>query len=419
MSVHLSPRASAAPPRRVRDCSDVDPSYGGSVSSASAPMRILTVMNCGRDEKSGMPTANASISSALRDLGCQVDHLYVDDYAPAVHAQSLNYLLFGLATVRRVRALEKEREPYDVVQISGGDGYVAPLLRHDVRGRRRLIVSRSHGLEHRYWEVFRREVAAGRLRTTLKHRLHFGALRLKQVELSIRGADLLNCHTREDAHYAVSRGWIRPDQVFVAPNGIDPSWLGAISEYRPRAQRMLFCGNWTWMKGPRVVVRTFLQLTKTHPDVQLTVLAGGVDRGSVLDAFDASVRDRVAVIPALSHEAVLEQAREHDMLLATSLFEGFGTAVIEAMAAGLPVVASAAGAAPEFIENGITGWLIPAGNADATVTACEAVLDAGADARRAMGAAAMRRVEGHTWPRIASARAARYASELARVRAGR
>ncbi|TAK66837.1 MAG: glycosyltransferase family 1 protein [Dehalococcoidia bacterium] len=372
-------------------------------------------MNCGRNEKSGMPTANTSISNAMRELGCEVDHLYVDDYPSPVRIPSLKYLLFGLATVGRVRALEAERGPYDVVQISSGDGYVAPRLRRDIRGRRRLVVAQCHGLEHRYWDVFLGEVVAGRLRTSLKHRLHFGKLRLKQAELSIRRADLLNCHTAADGQYAIDRGWKRPGQVSIMPNGIDPSWIGAVAGYRPRAERVLFCGSWTWMKGPRVLAAAFERLAADRPYLRLTVLAGGVDQATVLGAFDASVRHRVTVMPALPHEAVLEQARRHDMFLATSLFEGFGTVVPEAMAAGLPVVASAAGAAPEFIDSGRNGHLVPVGDVEATVAACATVLDANANERQAMGAAAMRRVEGITWPVIARAQAERYAAELAKV----
>lgn len=378
-------------------------------------MRVLTVMNCGRNERSGMPTANASISTAMRELGCEVDHLYIDDYPSFVRLPSLKYLLFGPATVGRVRALEAERGPYDVVQISSGDGYIAPRLRRDVRGRRRLIVAQCHGLEHRYWDVFLGEVRAGRLGTSLRHRLHFGRLRLKQTQLAINRADLLNCHTEADARYVTERGWKRADQVSIMPNGITPSWIGAASEYRQRAERILFCGAWTWMKGPRVLADAFERVAAGRPRLRLTVLAGGVDEATVLGAFDASVRGRVTVMPALSHAEVLEQARQHDMFLATSLFEGFGTVVPEAMAAGLPVVASAAGAAPEFIESGRNGYLVPVGDAEATAAACAAVLNANADERRAIGIAAMRRVEALTWPMIARAQAARYATELAKV----
>jgi len=395
----------------------VDPVAPGPQAPVRLPasLRVLTVMSCGRQEKSGMPIANASISGAMRAQGCTVDQLYLDDYPPLVRTLYLRYPLFGLATVARVRALENERGGYDVVQISGGDGYLAPLLRRDRCGRRRLVVARCHGLEHRYWQAFQHEVAAGHLRTTPRHRLYFGTLRLRQTELSIRGADILNCHTAADARYAIDRGWKRADEVLMLPGGIEPAWFGAAPESAGGPRRILFCGSWTWMKGTRVLVRVFERLAALYPDVHLTVLGAGANQQTVLQAFAPEVRDRVSVMPALSHAGALREFQQHDLLLATSLFEGFGTAVLEAMAAGLPVVASAVGGAPGYIDNGRSGYLVEAGDVDGFVAACTALIESSAADRRAMIDAGMKAVAMLTWPVIARATADGYATALARV----
>jgi glycosyltransferase involved in cell wall biosynthesis len=372
-------------------------------------------MSCGRDERSGMPTSNTNIGGAMRALGWTVDHLYLDDFPAPVRVKGLRYPLFGLATVARVRSLEARHGCYDVVQISGGDGYLAPLLRRDRRGRRRLVVALCHGLEHRYWRVFRNEVDAGRERASLRHRMYFGRLRLKQAELSIRRADLLNCRTAADARYAIERGWKRADETLVLPVGIAPAWFGAAHLSDAPPERMLFCGSWTWMKGTRVLVRSFERLAERHRNLRLTVLGAGADPAMVLGAFDPAVRDRVTVMPALSHADVLREVKQHDFLLATSLFEGFGTAVLEAMAAGLPVVASAVGAAPDYIDHGRSGYLVPAGDVDRFVSSCGTLLASSARARRVMGQAATEAMAGLTWPVIAEATTAAYSAAFERV----
>ena len=376
------------------------------------PLRILTVMNCSRFGRSGMPTANGNISRALAALGCTVDHLYVEDYPRPVRVRWLNYFLFGSLTARLVRKLEEQSEGYDVVQVSGGDGYLAPLLRHDRRGRRRLVVAMCHGLEHRYWEAFRSEVRAGFAPATLRHRLYFGGLRLKQVEMSIRGADLFNCHTEADARYAIEKGWKRRHEVAILPSGIQPKWFAPDIEQAPATKRLLFCGSWTWMKGARVLVSVFERLAAVDPGVRLTVLGAGTDEQTVLSAFSPDLRRRITVRPGIPHGEVLREFRRHDLLLFTSLFEGYGTVVIEAMAAGLPVVASAVGSAPECIEHGQNGYLVEPGDVDAFVSACLSLLSSTPAARRALRAAALKSVSSLTWPRTAEATVAAYAEAL-------
>ena len=385
----------------------------GLLAPPAERLRILTVMNCSRYDRRGMPTANASISRALAARGSTVDHLYVEDYPRSVRAPWLNYSLFGPLTVRLVRKLEEQREPYDVIQISGGDGYLAPLLRHDRRGRRRLLVARCHGLEHRYWEAFRREVRAGFTHVTLRHRLYFGGLRLRQVEMTIRAVDLLNCHTEADARYAIAKGWKRRDQVVILPSGVEPRWFTAEIEQAAGTKRILFCGSWTWMKGVRVLVGVFERLAALDSGARLTVLGASADERTVLNAFSSALRPQVTVRPGIPHREVPHEFRRHDLLLATSLFEGFGTAVVEAMAVGLPVVASAVGAAPEYIEHGRNGYLVEPGDVDGFVSACVSLLSVGRAARRALRAAAVDAVSSLTWPRVAEATASAYAAALA------
>lgn len=395
-------------------------STGSAAAPAAEPLpappaerlRILTVMNCSGRGPSGMPTANASISRALADLGCTVDHLYIEDYPRPVRVPWLSYFLFAPLTARLVRKLEEQGEGYDVIQISGGDGYLANLLRYDRRGRRRLVVARCHGLEHRYWEAFRSEVGAGFAHANLRHRLYFGGLRLKQVEMSIRRADLFNCHTEADARYVIDEGWKRRHEVVVLPSGIEPEWFAPPVDRAPAARRLLFCGSWTWMKGARVLVSVFERLAAVDPEVRLTVLGAGTDEQTVLNAFSPDLRQRVTVRPGIPHGEVLREFRSHDLLLFTSLFEGYGTVVIEAMAAGLPVVASAVGSAPECIEDGRNGYLVEPGDVDAFVSACLTLLSSRPAARRVLRDAAVESVSSLTWPRVAEATVAAYAEAL-------
>ncbi len=83
-----------------------------------------------------------------------------------------------------------------------------------------------------------------------------------------------------------------------------------------------------------------------------------------------------------------------DVFVMPSLEEGFPIAALDAMAAGLPVIATSVGGVPELIEDGKTGWLVPPRDAKALVSRLRPLLS-NAELRLSMGAAGYSRVRDH------------------------
>jgi glycosyltransferase involved in cell wall biosynthesis len=109
----------------------------------------------------------------------------------------------------------------------------------------------------------------------------------------------------------------------------------------------------------------------------------------------------VEYIPRLEMEELVRLYNSAQVVVSPSLYEGFGLPAAEAMACGTPVVATTAGAFPEFIEDGRTGVLVPPGDADALTDAIKSLI---ADPERCarMGAAASEHMRTHfTWERTA------------------
>jgi glycosyltransferase involved in cell wall biosynthesis len=124
-------------------------------------------------------------------------------------------------------------------------------------------------------------------------------------------------------------------------------------------------------------------LLRNEPDLHMVVVGGGPDRASLQTAIDrAGLSGRVHLlgerpdVPALLARA--------ELFVLPSRFEGLPSAVIEAMAAGLPVVATSVGGVAELVDDA-TGWLVPPG---APVALADAVRTALAADRAAAGAAA-------------------------------
>jgi len=95
-------------------------------------------------------------------------------------------------------------------------------------------------------------------------------------------------------------------------------------------------------------------------------------------------------------EALLREMSEADVFVFPSLFEGFALVILEAMAAGLPVITTPNTAGPDLIEDGKDGLIVPAGDVKALQTAMESLLN-DPERARAMGRAAHEKAKEYTW----------------------
>jgi glycosyltransferase involved in cell wall biosynthesis len=159
------------------------------------------------------------------------------------------------------------------------------------------------------------------------------------------------------------------------------------------------------------LVRAFDALAASRPDLWL-VVAGRDGWGvaafeSALAACRARARvRRLGYVAATERSSLLASAT---VFCFPSLYEGFGLPPLEAMAAGVPVVATAAGAVPEVV--GAAALLVPPGDDDALAGALAQVLDDGAVRQRLVGAGE-RRVAELTWERCGDGLQSLYADAV-------
>jgi glycosyltransferase involved in cell wall biosynthesis len=179
-----------------------------------------------------------------------------------------------------------------------------------------------------------------------------------------------------------------PEQYRVIINGVD------VEQYaRPRSAepgRIVTVGRLAPQKRPDVAVRAMAELARTHPEASLDVVA----HGPLLGETEALVAElglgnRVRLLG--KRDDVPELLARAQCFLLTSDYEGCPYTVLEAMAAGLPVVATAVGGLPELIAHGETGLLAEPGNPASVSAALASVLADGVRARE-LGEAGRRRV---------------------------
>ena len=147
-------------------------------------------------------------------------------------------------------------------------------------------------------------------------------------------------------------------------------------------------------KGPGELVKAMPAVRKEHPTARLVIVGGEMVSGfrAELETLAQEVGVEEGVVFTGRRDDVPRLMAAADMYAMPSLGEPFGLVFLEAMAMRLPVVALDSGGTPEVVENGVTGLLSAAGDADG-LTANLLQLLGDSALRAEMGARGRRRVE--------------------------
>jgi glycosyltransferase involved in cell wall biosynthesis len=206
------------------------------------------------------------------------------------------------------------------------------------------------------------------------------------------------------ADYLSSSEGIDRRRLVVIENGIDlDAWARVTPAARTRARADLGIG-----KDESVIVMVAaLRPEKAHEALLEAIaalgargrrvralIAGDGPRRELLEkrAAALAIADRVDFLGVRDDVACLLHASDALVLPSRAVVETLPLAVLEAMAAGIPVIASAVGSIPEVVVDGSTGWLIPPADVLALAHRIEHVLDNPAEAAR-VAASARERVD--------------------------
>jgi L-malate glycosyltransferase len=190
-------------------------------------------------------------------------------------------------------------------------------------------------------------------------------------------------------------------RVGVIYNGVDPAAFNgqAIDRAAIRESIGVRCEDLVIIQVARLdhlkdhatAIRAVHRAAQQNPDIRLVLVGEGPEREKIqaeVDRLDLAERVRLV---GTRHD-VAELLRASDIFLLTSISEGIPVTILEAMAAGLPVVATRVGGVPEIVEDGQSGLLTAAGD-DAALAGAIARLAADAGLRQRMGDFGRRRTQ--------------------------
>jgi glycosyltransferase involved in cell wall biosynthesis len=197
-----------------------------------------------------------------------------------------------------------------------------------------------------------------------------------------------------------------PARIAVVPCGVDVDLFRDDGRPRPPSRRIVCASRLVERKGLADVVRAVAEL----PDVELVIAGGPPKPDLACDPHAQSLvalaerlgaSDRVQLLGAVAHDQLAELYRSAAAVCCTPWYEPFGLVAVEAMACGVPVIASAVGGLAETVVDGATGLLVPPREPAAIRDAIERLVASPAE-RQAMGDHAAQHAARYGWPTIAA-----------------
>ncbi|HJT82397.1 MAG TPA: glycosyltransferase [Chthoniobacterales bacterium] len=346
--------------------------------SASKPLRILSVLNLDWNPHLGAARVYLELGEHWKAAGHTVEHFSFSEAFPRRHQSSREYALRRLMFPRRARAFIKANHGrFDVIDALAGS---LAASKRDLKFDG-LLVARSVG-SHWLYNEFDRDVAKrwpDQRPGTWAGRMFYGAVDRYLTSVcvaAVRHADLVNLPNTDEANDLRKRiGNLGP--IIVQPYGLTSGQRGELAvgnaQQRLGHKTICFVGMWGPRKGSRIWGEIMRRVRARIQDAKFCFLGTMVSHDQVLrdvgDEFAADIQS----IPEFAPAELPKLLGRCAVGGFPSYVEGFGLALVEQLAAGVPTVAFDQGG-PRDILGTAPDLLVPTGDVEAFAAALIRVL---------------------------------------------
>ncbi len=205
------------------------------------------------------------------------------------------------------------------------------------------------------------------------------------------------------------------ERLFVVPVGVDAEVFRPLPEVARRPGRLMTLASADMaMKGLRFLLEAVAELRAAGRALELVVVGRLKEDGTAARTIrELGLADAVHFEADITEDRLVQLYAEAELAVVPSLYEGFSLPAVEAMSAGVPLVATTGGALPEVVgRDGETVFLVPPGNAVALSRRIGEALDDPALRARIAAAGRQRVLELWTWKQTALKTVERYTSVL-------
>ena len=248
-----------------------------------------------------------------------------------------------------------------------------------------------------------------------KNRHHFNerepAYRVEGERIVAGEADRIICAGEGEKEMLVGLYGAQPNRVSIVPCGVDTMRFRPMKKARVRCKLgmpedepvILFVGRIEPLKGIDVLIRAAAQIESPF---RLLVVGGDEKdaerKQGLMDlASEMGVAERVKFLDAVPHKDLPLYYNAADVCVVPSYYESFGLVAVEAMACGVPVIASRVGGLKETVLDGRTGYLVPWRCPEPFAERLELLLS-NETLRRSMGREARAAAERFRWSEVAA-----------------
>ena len=190
--------------------------------------------------------------------------------------------------------------------------------------------------------------------------------------------------------------WTRPDRwhkIEIVRCGIDATFVGSPNVPVPVGARLVCVGRLDTPKGQTILVGAAQRLRDAGIPCEIVLVGDGPLRSHIEDVIRrAGLQNSIRLVGWASGIRVKEEILAARAIVVPSFAEGLPVVIMEAMALGRAVIATYVAGIPELVENGKTGWLVPAGDEIVLSEAMCAAFEASVDQLTTMGEAGRKRV---------------------------
>jgi glycosyltransferase involved in cell wall biosynthesis len=358
-------------------------------------VNVLVVSGIWPPDPGGPASHAPALAEFLRSRGHAVAAVTTADDAPAPEEYPVHWVPRKLPTemryLRCVKLVRRHARPADVV-------YATSMVRRATAGsalaRRPMVVKLVSD------EVFERQQREGRFDGTLDDFQRERDVRIRLLRWTRNRALRRARHVFCPSSYLrdIALGWgLEPARCSVLPNPApEVPELPSRDELRAGLEltgpTLAFAGR----LGPQKALEVALEAVARVPDVTLAVAGEGPDREALeRRARELGLDGRARFLGPVSREEVLRLFRAADASVLSSAWENLPHTVLEALAVGSTVIATAVGGVPEVVRDGENGLLVPAGDPEALASAIERFFADDA-LRRRLSDAASSSVEAYT-----------------------